>query len=80
MFISGSYDSTIKIWDARSPKQSLFSLEMPQKEGKESGADKDKVLCVDWDGERIVAGGEGARVATWKVSGKEGDAMQVENK
>ncbi|GAA5975430.1 hypothetical protein JCM5350_006477 [Sporobolomyces pararoseus] len=84
MFVSASYDSTVKVWDARSPKQSLFSLEMPQKEGKEVGAEKDKILCVDWDGERIVAGGEGARVATWRVNGKEGatagDKMQVENK
>ncbi|GAA5965099.1 hypothetical protein JCM3765_004856 [Sporobolomyces pararoseus] len=82
MFVSASYDSTVKVWDARSPKQALFSLDMPQKEGKEVGAEKDKILCVDWDGERIVAGGEGARVATWRVSGKEGagEKMQVENK
>lgn len=68
MFCSASYDSTIKVWDARSPKQALFTLDMPQKE--ESG-EKEKVLCVDWDGERIVAGGEGARVAVWRVKGTE---------
>ncbi|GAA5886913.1 hypothetical protein JCM16303_006758 [Sporobolomyces ruberrimus] len=83
MFVSGSYDSTIKIWDARSPKQSLFSLDMPQKDDKEPGSDKDKVLCVGWDGERIVAGGEGAKVAVWRVSGKEAEGdkgMLVEDK
>ncbi|GAA5912723.1 Ytm1p [Sporobolomyces salmoneus] len=74
MFVSGSYDSTIKVWDARSPKQALFSLDMPQKEGKGEREEKDKVLCVAWDGERIVAGGEGAKVAVWRVSGKEGEA------
>ncbi|GAA6006119.1 hypothetical protein JCM11491_002037 [Sporobolomyces phaffii] len=81
MFVSGSYDSTVKVWDARSPKQALFSLDMPQKEGKDAGAEKDKVTCVAWDGERIVAGGEGAKVAVWRVSGKEGAGaaeMQVE--
>ena len=55
MFASGSYDSTVRIWDARSPKQALFTL---------------PVLAVDWDGERLAAGGEGARVISWRVSGQ----------
>ncbi|GAA6061075.1 hypothetical protein JCM10212_006276 [Sporobolomyces blumeae] len=75
MLCSASYDSTVKVWDARSPKQALFTLDMPQKEDDAATAvgrgEKDKVLCVDWDGERIVAGGEGARVAVWRVRGTE---------
>ncbi|GAA5944622.1 Ytm1p [Sporobolomyces koalae] len=82
MFVSGSYDSTVRVWDARSPKQSLFTLDMPQKEQESpqdgSKKDKDKILCVDWDGDRIVAGGEGAKVAVWKISGKEENAIVAE--
>lgn len=81
LLASGSYDGTVRIWDARSPKQSLFVLPLPPKEeGKVGG--EEKILCVDWDGERLVAGGEGARIVQWKVSGKEGangaEAMVVE--
>ena len=76
LLASGSYDSTVRVWDARSPNQALFVLPMP----KEEGAKGDKVLAVDWDGERIVAGGEGAKVVVWRVtdSQKEAPVAMVE--
>ncbi|KAG2184954.1 hypothetical protein INT43_000867 [Umbelopsis isabellina] len=46
---SGSYDSTVRIWDIRS-KGSLFTI---QEEDK-----SDKVFSVDWDGDKILSGGE----------------------
>jgi len=76
LLASGSYDSTVRIWDARSPKQALFTVPLPPKEGEE-GAGGEKVLCVDWDGERLVAGGEGARVVSWRVSAS-GDKVEAE--
>jgi hypothetical protein len=33
-----------------------------------SGAQGEKVMAVDWDGERLAAGGEGKRVVVWNVS------------
>ncbi|BGP39129.1 ribosome bioproteinsis protein ytm1 [Rhodotorula kratochvilovae] len=73
LFASGSYDSTVRIWDARSPKQALFTLPVPKKEGEER-KEPEKVLAIDWDGERLVAGGEGSRTIVWRVSGQESQA------
>ncbi|KAI5475972.1 microtubule associated protein, partial [Pseudohyphozyma bogoriensis] len=68
MFASGSYDSTVRVWDARSTKQALFVLPLPGKDGEEVESGKgEKVRAVDWDGRRLVAGGEGARVVCWRV-------------
>lgn len=77
LIASGSYDSTVRIWDARSTKSALFVIPLPPKEGEEfSGPGREKILALDWDGEKLVAGGEGARVVVWKVSG--GEAGQEE--
>jgi ribosome biogenesis protein len=78
LLASGSYDSTVRIWDARSPKQALFVLPLPPKEGAEGAKGQEKILAVDWDGERLVAGGEGARIVAWKVSGKEAEVPMIE--
>ncbi|ORY59879.1 ribosome biogenesis protein YTM1 [Leucosporidium creatinivorum] len=77
LLASGSYDATVRIWDARSPKQALFVLPLPPKEGSE-GKGQEKILAVDWDGERLVAGGEGARIVAWKVSGAQAEVPMVE--
>ncbi|GAA5894528.1 hypothetical protein JCM8208_006265 [Rhodotorula glutinis] len=74
LFASGSYDSTVRIWDARSPKQALFTLPVPKKEGADDKKEPEKVLAIDWDGERLVAGGEGSRTIVWRVSGQESQA------
>jgi ribosome biogenesis protein YTM1 len=67
----------VRIWDARSPKQALFVMNLPPKEGETENG-REKILSVDWDGERLVAGGEGARVVVWKVSGGKDEGIVVE--
>ena len=47
LLLTGSHDGTIKVWDARS-RIPLHTL---------PGQHKGKVLCVAWDGDRIVSGG-----------------------
>ena len=76
LLASGSYDSTVRIWDARSTKSALFVINLPPKEGEEENG-KEKILAVDWDGSRLIAGGEGARVVVWKVTGGENEAEIV---
>lgn len=80
LLASGSYDGTVRIWDARSVKQSLFTLPLPPKEGAEvsSRSEGERILAIDWDGERLVAGGEGSRVVTWRVSGSEAQEPKAE--
>lgn len=76
LLASGSYDSTVRIWDARSTKQALFVINLPPKEGEEAeGNGREKILAIDWDGERLVAGGEGARVVVWRVTGGAGEPV-----
>ena len=49
----------------------------PKQDAKEGAAGGEKVLCVDWDGERLVAGGEGNRVVSWRVSAS-GDKVEAD--
>ncbi|GAA5855598.1 hypothetical protein JCM8547_001611 [Rhodosporidiobolus lusitaniae] len=78
LLASGSYDGTVRIWDARSAKQALFTLPLPKKEGEENKKEPERILAIDWDGERLVAGGEGSRVVTWRVSGSEASEPKAE--
>jgi ribosome biogenesis protein YTM1 len=57
---SGSYDSTIRVWDVRS-KTPLYSVEA------EDTDKKDKVLSVHWNGEKILAGGEDKKLRIFKA-------------
>ncbi|KAI8388800.1 nuclear protein Ytm1p [Radiomyces spectabilis] len=57
---SGSYDSSIRVWDIRS-KGSLYTIDA------EDASKKDKMLSVDWDGERILSGGEDKKLRIFKA-------------
>ncbi|KAJ3021352.1 WD repeat-containing protein 12 [Thoreauomyces humboldtii] len=58
-FASGSYDSSVKVWDIRSTAP-LYTL---------SGGDvkkEEKVFGVDWCGDLIFSGGEDAKLRTFE--------------
>lgn len=57
IFVSGSYDNQIKLWDCRSPKAPLYDLI----------GHGDKVLDVDWSNSKyIVSGGADNTVRIYK--------------
>lgn len=78
----------MQIWDVRSPKHALFSVQRAgagtggaasagagvngnrrdvTKNGKVLG---ERLLAIDWDGERLVAGGEDGEVGIWAARGE----------
>lgn len=82
LFASGSHDGTIKIWDIRSSKQALFSLNSDNNKSQNKNGNGDgglgmnegegeKVLTLDWtrDGQTIVSGGEDKKLNVWKGEG-----------
>ncbi|RUO95739.1 WD40-repeat-containing domain protein, partial [Jimgerdemannia flammicorona] len=54
MLVSGSYDGTCKLWDIRS-KAPVYTIAAPL---VAKGEATKKVFTVDWEGERILSGGE----------------------
>lgn len=47
LFMSGSYDQTVKLWDTRFPRDALFN--MMEHDGK--------VLCLDWSNPKYYVAG-----------------------
>lgn len=72
-----TYSGLVQIWDVRSPKSGLFSV---QKQPKPSGDERkvtkngkvlgERLLAADWDGQRVVAGGEDGEVGIWNARGE----------
>ncbi|KAF7732740.1 WD repeat-containing protein 12 [Apophysomyces ossiformis] len=57
---SGSYDSTIRVWDIRS-KGPLYTVEA------DDVSKKDKVLSVHWDSQKILSGGEDKKLRIYQA-------------
>ena len=66
LLCSGAYDGTVRVWDARSPKQALFSMTRNlRSKAKAPG----KLLCTAWNGELIAAGGEDRQLELFQSRG-----------
>lgn len=79
---AATYSGQVQIWDIRSPKHALFSVQRASAgSAGEQGAKKrettqngkvlgERLLALDWDGERLVAGGEDGEVGIWAARGE----------
>jgi len=71
-----TYSGLVQIWDIRSPKSALFSVQKTSKKGEGRDVTKngkrlgERLLAGDWDGERVVAGGEDGEVGIWNARGE----------
>ena len=57
MFLSGSKDSTLKVWDLKTKK---LMYDLP--------GHSDEIYAVDWspDGEKVISGGKDKLIKIWK--------------
>lgn len=69
LFASAGFDGYTKVWDARSPKQALFSVQRQKKQGPAPASAQNKVLCMAWNGQLIASGGEDGKLELLQSSG-----------
>lgn len=75
LFASGSHDGVVKVWDTRSPRKALFTLQQQTKRSSTAAASngqwQDKILALDWtlDGQTVVAGGQDKKISLYRGSG-----------
>ena len=69
LFSSAGFDGNVKIWDARSPKQALFSVQRQRKQGPVTASLQNKILCMAWNGELIASGGEDGKLELLQSKG-----------
>lgn len=65
---SATYAGAIQIWDIRSPKQALFTVQKQAESAKDTHIGR--LLGLDWDGEILAAGGEDGEVGVWTARGQ----------
>lgn len=72
---TATYAGACQIWDVRSPKHALFSVQRKRDESSRTVTKNGKVLgerllATAWDGEVLVAGGEDGEVGIWHARGQ----------
>jgi ribosome biogenesis protein YTM1 len=75
LVLSASYDGNLRIWDARSPNQALFTIPRQASETQSGLSDQlkrlkgpEKVLCCDWDGSMVGSGGEDKALQLYRTT------------
>ena len=64
IFISSSYDGTVKLWDLRNEETPLFTLKRKQ---EQAGEDY-KVFAAEWNGpSQIISGGSDSNVSVHTI-------------
>ena len=65
MFLSGSYDGTVKLWDMRNEEKPISTL---KRRNKEENEDDFKVFAVEWNGaSKILSGGSDSHVSVHEM-------------
>ena len=63
LFISGSYDGTVKLWDLRNEESPIATLKH-----KGESAENYKVFAVEWNGaSQIVSGGSDSHISVHTI-------------
>ena len=64
LFLSGSYDGTVKLWDIRNEETALATMK------HKADSDDYKVFAVEWNGaSQIISGGSDNHVSIHTIGG-----------